>query len=107
AEDRVYLALYPPEPAMTSLQHNLSATPIALTVELDLAAVNAGLQPPPPLKKEQAGELADAIAADLARILGDQIQACGLVLPAALYDLTELLRPGLPWVEILLEIYRG
>lgn len=93
--------------AMNTPQQSLSATPVALTVELDLAAVNAGLQPPPPLGKDRAGALADAIAADLARILGDPVQACGLILPAALYDLTELLQPGLPWVEVLLEVYRG
>ncbi|NLO80198.1 MAG: hypothetical protein GX093_07820 [Xanthomonadaceae bacterium] len=92
---------------MTTLQQSLTATPIALTVELDLAAVSAGMRPPPPLTKQHAGILADAIAADLARIVGERIQACGLVISAALYDLTELLRPGLPWVEILLEIYRG
>lgn len=92
---------------MNTPQQSLSATPIALTVELDLAAVNAGLCPPAPLSRELAGQLAEAAAADLARIVGDQIHDCGLLLPAALYDLTELLRPGLPWVEMLLEIYRG
>src|SRR5690625_1998922 len=92
---------------MKTSQRGLSATPIALTVELDLAAVNAGLCPPPPLSREQAGYLADAIAADLARILGSDIHSCGLLVPAALYDLTELMQPGLPWVEVLLEIYRG
>lgn len=92
---------------MNTSQRSLSATPIALTVELDLAAVNAGLRPPPPLSREQAGQLADAVAADLARILGSDVQACGLLLPAALYDITELVQPGLPWVEVLLEIYRG
>lgn len=105
--DNVYFLFYPPEPIMNTPQPSLSATPVALTVELDLAAVNAGQRPPAPLNREKAGQLADAIANDLARILGDQIHACGLILPAALYDLTELLQPGLTWVEILLEIYRG
>ncbi len=88
-------------------QQSLSATPVALTVELELAAVSAGLRPPPPLPRERAGLLAGAVAADLARILGDQVHDCGLLLPAALYDITELLQPGLSWVELLLEIYRG
>lgn len=92
---------------MNTSQRGLSATPIALTVELDLAAVNTGLRPPPPLPRQPAGQLADAVAADLTRILGSDIQACGLLVPAALYDMTELIQPSLPWVEVLLEIYRG
>lgn len=88
-------------------QESLSATPVALTVELELAAVRAGQQPPEPLSRDQAGQLADAIAGDLARILGTNVHDCGLILPAALYDLTELMQPGLPWVEVLLELYRG
>lgn len=30
-----------------------------------------------------------------------------MVLPAGLYDLTEILRPGLPMVEMMLDLYRG
>jgi len=92
---------------MNSLQAGLSATPVVLTVEIAIQNVLDGKRPPAPLTRQQADELLDAVAADLAAILGGGLDAYGLVLPGALYDLTELIRPGLPMVEALLEIYRG
>lgn len=88
------------------MQGALSATPAVLTVELDPAAA-AGGSPPEPLTRDAAEILAGAIADDLRRIVGEEVAEAGLVLPAALYDLTELLRPGLPMAEALLDIYRG
>lgn len=92
---------------MNSLQAGLSATPIVLTVEIGIQQVLGGERPPAPLTRQQADELLDAVAADLAAIVGDGLDAYGLVLPGALYDITELVRPGLPMVETLFELYRG
>lgn len=89
------------------MQGALSATPAVLTVELDPAAIAGGQRPPEPLSRDAAEVLAGAVADDLRRIVGEEIAETGLVMPAALYDLTELLRPGLPMVEALLDIYRG
>jgi len=89
------------------MNHALSATPAVLTVELDPAVPARGQRPPEPLSRDAAEVLAGAVADDLRRIVGEQVAEAGLVLPAGLYDLTELLRPGLPMVEALLDIYRG
>ncbi len=88
------------------MSSQLSAIAAVLTVELAPDAVAQGYRPPQPLERDRGEELAWALAADLQGVLGD-LQEYGLVLPAALYDLTELLRPGLPMVEILMELYRG
>ena len=84
----------------------LSATPAVLTVELDPSGIMQ-TRPPEPLSRDSAELLAAPIADDLRRIIGEEIAEAGLVMPAALYDLTEILRPGLPMVEALLDIYRG
>ncbi|AGY91623.1 hypothetical protein SPICUR_03135 [Spiribacter curvatus] len=84
----------------------LSATPAVLTVELDPEHIMRQ-RPPEALSRDNAELLAAPIADDLRRIVGEEIAEAGLVMPAALYDLTELLRPGLPMVEALLDIYRG
>jgi hypothetical protein len=84
----------------------LSATPAVLTVEIDPAAAIEG-RPPEPLSRENAELLAGPIADDLRRIVGETVADAGLIMPAGLYDLTELLRPGLPMVEALLDLYRG
>ncbi len=88
------------------MQAALSATPAALTIELKPEAIMRD-RPPEPLSRDAADLLAAPIADDLRRILGEEVAAAGLVMPAALYDLTELLRPGLPMVEAMLDIYRG
>jgi len=77
-----------------------------LTVELDPSAI-LSTRPPEPLSRDNAELLAGPIADDLRRIIGDEVVDAGLIFPAALYDLTEILRPGLPMVEALLDIYRG
>ncbi|RZU98886.1 hypothetical protein [Spiribacter vilamensis] len=84
----------------------LSATPAVLTVELKPEHIMRQ-RPPEALSRDNAELLAAPIADDLRRIVGEEIAEAGLVMPAALYDLTELLRPGLPMVEALLDIYRG
>ena len=84
----------------------LSATPAALSIEID-PGVALHNSPPEPLNRESAEILANVIADDLRRILGDEVMEAGMVLPAGLYGITELLRPGLPIVEMMLDIYRG
>lgn len=88
------------------MQAALSATPGVLTVELEPSAI-LSTRPPEPLGRDNAELLAGPIADDLRRIIGDDVVEAGLILPAALYDLTEILRPGLPMVEAFLDIYRG
>lgn len=88
------------------MQAALSATPAVLTVELDPETIKD--QPPPPaLTRDGAEFMATAIANDLQRILGEEVRQGGMILLGALYDLTEILRPGLPVVEGLLDYYRG
>ncbi|MDR9406141.1 MAG: hypothetical protein RI516_02830 [Spiribacter sp.] len=84
----------------------LSATPGVLTVELDPSAIMQS-RPPEPLSRDSADLLAGPIADDLRRIVGESVADAGLIFPAALYDLTEILQPGLPIVEAMLDIYRG
>jgi hypothetical protein len=85
----------------------LSATPAVLTIEIDPKWIMAGQRPPEPLSRDAAEVLAAALAADLQRILGDGVREVGLVVPAAIYDITELLQPGLPKVETMLDVYRS
>lgn len=92
---------------MTSLLPGLSATPVALTVEMPLDEVLKGSPPPAPLTPEQAEELLACLTQDLARILEQPLEGFGAVMPGGLYDITEILRPGLPMVETLFELYRG
>ncbi|KAB7628410.1 hypothetical protein [Alkalilimnicola sp. S0819] len=91
---------------MHSLNPSLSACPAVLTVELSLDASASGQRPPPPLDPIAAEKLGWALAEDLKRILGP-VDQYGLALIGGLYDLTEILRPGLPLVETLMELYRG
>lgn len=87
------------------MQTRDSAIPGVLTVEVDLNTVTAGQIPPPPLERDTAEQLGWSMAADLQRMLGD-LDQYGLVILGGLYDMTELLRPGMPTIDILLEIYR-
>lgn len=89
-----------------SMQAALSATPAVLTIELEPEAVMEQA-PPPALTRDAAEVMATAVANDLQRILGDEVRSGGMILLGAVYDLTELLRPGLPVVEGLLDYYRA
>jgi len=89
------------------MQAALSATPAVLTVELSPEAIAEGQRPPEPLSRDGADVLAGAVADDLRRALGDRISDAGLIVPGALYDITELLRPGLPMAEMMLDVYRS
>ncbi len=76
-----------------------------LAIELDPQADPTGV-PPPPLTVAAAAALAGHLAKDLDRIL-DGIAHLGLILPGALYDQTEVLRPGFPLFQALAELYSG
>ncbi len=87
------------------MQQRISATPVVLTVELDLETVSQGAVPPAPLGREEAETLGWALAEDLRRMAGS-LDEVGLVVLAGLYDMTELLQPGLTLVDVVLELYQ-
>lgn len=77
-----------------------------LALELDPQRPGSTNIPPEPLDVATATALAGHLAKDLDRILGG-IDHLGLILPGALYDQTEILRPGFPLTTALAELYRG
>ncbi len=77
-----------------------------LVLELDPEPSDPAGVPPEPLGVAAATALAGHLAKDLDRILGG-IHHLGLILPGALYDQTEILRPGFPLVGALAELYDG
>lgn len=87
------------------MKASLSASPVALTIELPFAEVARGARPPQPLARAQAEHLANVIGRDLQRLLGDTLYDAGMVVVGALYDLPELLQPGLPAVDALTSVY--
>lgn len=77
-----------------------------LTVELDPETFSPDSLPPGPLDRESAARVAGHIAGDMQQLFGD-LSDLSLVLPGALYDQTELLRPGFPILDALDNIFRG
>ncbi len=77
-----------------------------LALELDPQRADFSDVPPEPLSVAAATALAGHLAKDLDRIL-DGIHHLGLILPGALYDQTEILRPGFPLIDALTELYSG
>jgi len=88
--------------AATDLRHY----PGLLAIELDPQRSDPTGAPPEPLSVAAATALAGHLAKDLNHIL-DGIEHLGLILPGALYDQTEVLRPGLPLIVALAELYHG
>ena len=78
----------------------------ALTIELDLQDPAYNPIPPAPLDRDTAARVGGRIAADLNGILHG-IHHLGMVVPGALYDQTELLRPGFPLLRTLEDLFRG
>lgn len=77
-----------------------------LAIELDPQHADPTGMPPAPLGLAAATALAGHLAKDLNPVLGG-IEHLGLILPGALYDQTEILRPGFPLIGALAELYRG
>lgn len=84
---------------------NLSHHAALLAIGVDAAQLDAWWLPPPPLNVAASEQLAAHLAQDLQAIL-DDIAALGLVLPGALYDQTEILRPGFPLTAALADLYQ-
>lgn len=84
----------------------LSSCSGALTIELDLRDPAYNPIPPAPLDRDTAARVGGQIASDLNRILHG-IHHLGMVVPGALYDQTELLRPGFPLLRTLEDLFRG
>ncbi len=78
--------------------------PGLLAIELESHPADPASAPPAPLSVAAATALAGHLAKDLDRIL-DGISHLGLILPGALYDQTEILRPGFPLFQALAELY--
>lgn len=78
----------------------------ALTIELALDRIDDPGLPPPPVNRETAAAIASRVAADLAGITSG-VERASLVVPGALYDQTELLRPGFPLLQALEDIFRA
>ncbi|MBL8260168.1 MAG: hypothetical protein JNM60_10205 [Candidatus Competibacteraceae bacterium] len=91
----------PPEPSTELSQHAG-----VLALELDPQQADSTGLPPAPLDVANATALAGHLAKDLDRILGG-VSHLGLILPGALYDQTEILRPGFPLTGALADLYRG
>ena len=77
-----------------------------LALELDAEQSDPNGVPPAPLDVATATALAGHLAKDLERILG-HIDPLGLILVGALYDQTEILRPGFPLTKALATLYKG
>jgi len=98
------------EPLVVNAEHQNSGLASAigvLTIEIDptqrLSAVSSL---PNPVDKDSALKLGDAVAGDLKALLGD-LSEFGFVIPGAVYDQTNFLRPGFPIAEALEAIFRG
>ena len=88
--------------ASTELSHYAGL----LAIELDPQRSDPTGVPPEPLGVTDATALAGHLAKDLDRVLGG-ISHLGLILPGALYDQTEILRPGFPLAAALAGLYQG
>lgn len=91
-----------PSTELTQLSHYAGV----LALELDLQHADPAGVPPVPLTVSAATALAGHLAKDLDQILGG-VKQLGLIIPGALYDQTEILRPGFPLTGALAELYNG
>ncbi|MDQ5909924.1 MAG: hypothetical protein QG599_2019 [Pseudomonadota bacterium] len=77
-----------------------------LCIELDNQSSQSLDKTPPLLVREAANALAGHIADDLDRLLDEGIAPAGLVLAGALYDQTDIFRPGFPLLTALADLMR-
>lgn len=77
-----------------------------LAIELDPQQPDFTSVPPAPLNVAAATALARHLAKDLDRVL-EGVSHLGLILPGALYDQTEVLRPGFPLTGVLARLYEN
>ena len=77
-----------------------------LVVELDPQRPESHGRPPAPLDRPRAEQLARHIAGDLSALYPG-LEDMALILSGALYDQTEVLRPGFPLTRTLEDVFRG
>ncbi len=93
--------------AVDSKIPELASATAVLTVEIEVNELERhGGRSPPPLDRAGALKLMECVTTDLASILGD-VEQFGFVLSGALYDQTELLRPGFPIADALETVFSG
>ncbi len=89
---------------MTSSDTEFNAICGAVILELDDATVDKLDIPPKALTTEKASTLVNAIAANMNEVLST-LHKYGIIIPAALYDQTEVLTPDFTLFNYLQEIY--
>lgn len=77
-----------------------------LCIELDSQSPQFTAQAPALLTRDAANQLAGVVADDLQRLIEDGIAPAGLVLAGALYDQTDIFRPGFPLLTALADLMR-
>lgn len=86
--------------------HDLDFCTGLLCIELDSQSPLFTGKPPPLLTRDVANVLASQIADDLNHLLEEGIAPAGLVLAGALYDQTDVFRPGFPLLSALADLMR-
>ena len=85
---------------------DLQSCVAVLVVELDPQRPESRGRPPAPLDRPHAEALARHIAGDLSGLYSG-LENMALILTGALYDQTEVLRPGFPLTRALEDVFRG
>jgi len=86
--------------------HSLDFCSGVLCIELNSQSPLFTSKTPPLLTPKAANDLADRVADDLNRLLEEGIAPAGLVLAGALYDQTDVFRPGFPLLSALADFMR-
>ncbi len=89
---------------MTSSETEFNAICGAVVLELDDSTFNSLEIPPKALSTEKASTLVNTITANMNEVL-DSLNQYGIIIPAALYDQTEILTPDFTLFKYLQEIY--
>ncbi|MCP5197219.1 MAG: hypothetical protein H6974_10595 [Gammaproteobacteria bacterium] len=86
--------------------HDLDFCTGLLCIELDSESPLFTGKAPPLLTFEATNVLASHVAGDLNRLLEEGVAPAGLVLAGALYDQTDVFRPGFPLLSALADLMR-